>query len=87
MTRHLGELETVLQHSLEDFSANPLLLRTAERDTELLVECAAKINTAIGQSKGIPPSDYYSSFFALTPDWLTGEVAEELANWLDCGTC
>lgn len=80
MAQYLGELEMVLKHPQEEFSANPLLLRTAERDTELLVECAAKINTAIGQSKGIPPSDYYSSFFALTPDWLAREVAEELAK-------
>ena len=62
---------TARQHGLEfvaeesAFHTNPLLHRTAERDIELLVECAARINTEIGDSKGIPPSDYYSSFFAL----------------------
>ena len=59
---------------------NRLLLRTAERDTELLVEFAAKINTEIGLDKGIPPSDYYSSFFALVPDWLDRDLATELAK-------
>jgi uncharacterized protein YutE (UPF0331/DUF86 family) len=44
------------------------------------VECAAKVNTEIGQSKGIPPSDYYSSFFALVPEWLPSEIATELAK-------
>lgn len=46
----------------------------------MLVECAARINTAIGQSRGIPPSDYYSSFFALVPDWLERETASGLAD-------
>lgn len=80
MAQYLSELEMVLGHSQEQFESNPLLLRTAERDTELLVECAAKINTAVGQSKNIPPSDYYSSFFSLVPDWLDRESAGELAK-------
>lgn len=80
MSQYLGELEMVLANSEAEFLANPLLLRTAERDTELLVECAAKINTALGQLKGIPPSDYYSSFFALAPDYLDRELLTELAR-------
>jgi uncharacterized protein YutE (UPF0331/DUF86 family) len=80
MSTYLAELEMVLGHPGEDWEKNPLLLRTAERDTELLVECAARVNTAIGQARGIPPSDYYSSFFALVPDWLDRETASGLAD-------
>ena len=80
MTQYVSELEMVLRHGQEEFESNPLLLRTAERDTELLVEFAAKINTEIGLDKGIPPSDYYSSFFALVPDWLDRDLATELAK-------
>lgn len=65
MSQYLAELELVLEQDEGAFLQNPLLHRTAERDIELLVECAARINTEIGESKGIPPSDYYSSFFAL----------------------
>ncbi|MGE0493789.1 MAG: HepT-like ribonuclease domain-containing protein [Vulcanimicrobiota bacterium] len=65
MSQYLAELELVLEQEESAFHTNPLLHRTAERDIELLVECAARINTEIGESKGIPPSDYYSSFFAL----------------------
>lgn len=80
MSTYLAELEMVLGHPGEEWERNPLLLRTAERDTELLVECASRVNTAIGQSRGIPPSDYYSSFFALVPDWLSRETASGLAD-------
>jgi uncharacterized protein YutE (UPF0331/DUF86 family) len=44
-----------------------------------LVESAARINHEIGKSKSIPPSDDYSSFFALVPDWLDRDIASELA--------
>ncbi|MCE7872861.1 DUF86 domain-containing protein [bacterium CPR1] len=80
MSQYQSELELVLGHPQDQFETNPLLLRTAERSTELLVECAARINTEIGQQKGIPPSDDDSSFFALIPDWLNRETATELAT-------
>ncbi len=84
MTQYLSELEMVIKQSLPEFVSNPLLLRTAERDTELLVECAAKINTAIGQAKGIPPSDDYSSFF---PSPQIGWGLTWLKNWPGWPAC
>lgn len=79
MTNYLQELELVLDRPQDEFYTNPLLHRTAERTLELLVECGARINTEVGESRGIPPSDYYSSFFALQGD-LDGELLRRLAD-------
>lgn len=52
----------------------------AERILELLVECAGSINTELAQGlAGIPPSDYYSSFFSLA---RTGTISQEQAQEL-----
>ena len=47
MSQYLAELELVLEQEESAFHTNPLLYRTAERDIELLVECAARINTGL----------------------------------------
>ncbi len=79
MTQYINELDLVLSEDEAEFYRNPLLHRTAERDIELLVECAARINTEVGESRGIPPSDYYSSFFSLKGD-LDDDSLRRLAD-------
>lgn len=56
---------------------------SAERLLELLVECAGAINNEVSQAvAGIPPSDYYSSFFSMvSAGWLSQELALELAEY------
>jgi len=68
---------------LEEFAAMPeerFAVREhfgAERILELLVECAGAINSELAQGlAGIPPSDYYSSFFSLA---RTGTITQEQA--------
>lgn len=80
--QYLEELEQVLtsdrQHFVDDFRVH----RLAERQLELLVEAAAAINTEVSQAvAGIPPSDYYSSFFSLSQaGWITPATARALAS-------
>ncbi len=45
------------------------------------VESAAKINSEIGQSAGVPATDYYSSFFVVAQaGWISSELARTLAE-------
>jgi len=82
MGQYLRELEQVLTHGRKRFLEEFQVHRTAERQLELLVECAAAINTEVAQAVGgIPPSDYYSSFFSLSSTgWLDAATAQELAT-------
>jgi uncharacterized protein YutE (UPF0331/DUF86 family) len=56
--------------------------RVAERQIELLVECAGKLNSELAQSLAkIPVSDYYSSFFSLaSTGWIDEATAGRLAT-------
>ena len=82
LTRYLLELKQILPGSLEEFESDFRIYRVAERQVELLVECAASINTEVAQSVAkIPPSDYYSSFHSMAAaGWLEREVAVRLSN-------
>lgn len=80
--QYLKELEEVLGGGRPTFESTPLHY-AGERLLELLVECAAYINTEVAQSEaGIPPSDYYSSFFSMAQTgWISSELASELAPY------
>ncbi|MEW6280440.1 MAG: HepT-like ribonuclease domain-containing protein [Candidatus Eremiobacterota bacterium] len=82
MSQYLAELGEVLEPGEPDFTADFRLFRTAERNLELLVEYAAAINTEVAQAvAGIPPSDYYTSFFSLaSARWLEQRLARRLAE-------
>ncbi len=82
LLQYLRELEPVLTASEAEFVAQPTLHYTAERLLELLIEGAAAINTELAQAlAGMPPSDYYSSFFSVThTGWVDAEVARPLAE-------
>ncbi|MBI3925599.1 MAG: DUF86 domain-containing protein [Armatimonadetes bacterium] len=83
MTQYLGELEPILELTRERFLEDPMAHHAAERLIELLVECAATINTEVGQAvAGVPASDYYSSFFSLvSAGWMSSDEATALAEW------
>jgi len=80
MSQYLRELEPQLTVSAAEFASRPEHY-IAERLTQLLVDCAAAINTEVAQVvAGIPPSDYYSSFFSLArTGWIDSETASALA--------
>lgn len=82
MGRYLKELGPVVGAEREKFEAEPTLYHTAERIVELLVECAADVNTEVAQAvASIPPSDYYSSFFSMSQvGWIDRETAGDLAE-------
>lgn len=52
-----------------------------ERLLELLVEYGADINAEVAQGvAGIPPSDYYKSFYSMArTGWISSDVANTLA--------
>ncbi|MHB2016116.1 MAG: type VII toxin-antitoxin system HepT family RNase toxin [Candidatus Xenobia bacterium] len=81
LAQYLQQLEEVLQTDAQRFASDYRIHRIAERQVELMVECAAAINTEVSQSvAGIPPSDYYSSFFSLhQAGWVDAETAHALA--------
>lgn len=81
MTRYLRELEPSIAVEVDEFVATPERHYTAERLTQLLVDGAAAINTEVAQVvAGIPPSDYYGSFFCLAQaGWIDSETAGALA--------
>jgi uncharacterized protein YutE (UPF0331/DUF86 family) len=83
LTQYLGELKPILEISETRFVSDPMVHHAAERLVELLIECAGSINTEISQAVGgIPPSDYYSSFFSLSSTgWIDRDTAEALARW------
>lgn len=87
LARYLLELKQVLPNTLAEFETDFRIYRVAERQVELLVECAASINTEVAQSVArIPPSDYYSSFHSLAAaGWLDKEVALRLSNLAGLG--
>ncbi len=80
--QYLKELEAVLGQGPCQFETTPLHY-AGERLLELLVECAAYINTEVAQAQaGIPPSDYYSSFFSMAQTgWIGQQLALELAPY------
>lgn len=82
INQNIGQLQGTLPETAGEFEENYVLHHAAERLLELLVEDAATINTEVGVSvAGIPPSDYYSSFFAMaSAKWLTQELALNLAE-------
>jgi len=81
LVQSLREMEPVLAAGEAAFVAEPMRHHAAERLTELLVECAAKINSEVGKQAGIAPTDYYSSFFALvSAGWLDNDTARSLAE-------
>ncbi len=82
MARFLAELEQFIDVTESEFIADVKTYRAAERQTELLVECAAEINTEVARAvANIPATDYYSSFFSLSSaGWLSRETAMRLAE-------
>jgi uncharacterized protein YutE (UPF0331/DUF86 family) len=82
LARYLHELEQVLQTPSEQLINDFRIHRVAERQLELLVECAGTINTEVSQAlAGIPSSDYYSSFFSLAQaGWIDRDTAVALAR-------
>lgn len=80
--QHVRQLESTLPVTAAEFVDNHVLHHAAERLLELLVEDAARLNTEVGIAVAdIPPSDYYSSFFAMvTAGWLPQPLAQELAG-------
>ena len=83
MAQYVGELKPILELPQSRFVQDPMVHHAAERIVELLVECAASINTEVSQSlAGTPPSDYYSSFFSLaSTGWIEPSTARALADW------
>lgn len=81
MGQYLREMAPIIETPQERFVDDPFVHHTAERLVELLVECAADVNTEVAQAVGgIPPSDYYSSFFSMARvGWVTRETADVLA--------
>jgi uncharacterized protein YutE (UPF0331/DUF86 family) len=81
LRQYLGDLETTLGVGPEALRAGTMHY-AAERLLELLVETAAWINTEVAQSvAGIPPSDYYSSFFSMErTGWIDNATAQTLAE-------
>jgi uncharacterized protein YutE (UPF0331/DUF86 family)/predicted nucleotidyltransferase len=60
----LRELRIVLDVPRDVYEQEFMRYRTAERNLEMLIEYAATINAEVASAAGIPPSDYYSSFFS-----------------------
>ena len=83
LAQYINELEPILALPQERFLRDPMVHHAAERLVELLVECSAAINTEVSQAiAGIPPSDYYSSFFSLaSAGWIESEAAQSLGQW------
>lgn len=82
IVQYTEQLEKVLDTDETAFSRDFMIHRVAERQIELLVESAAKLNTELAQSLAkIAPSDYYSSFFsAAATGWVDNDTARELAT-------
>jgi uncharacterized protein YutE (UPF0331/DUF86 family) len=82
LARYLEELAQVMEVDQDTFTADFRVHRVAERQIELLIECAASINTEVAQAVArIPPYDYYSSFFSLaSTGWVEPETARRLAT-------
>ena len=82
LAQYLQELKQIMEANQHDFEADFRIHRVAERQIELLVECAASINTEVCQAVAkIPPSDYYSSFHSLAATgWIDKEIASRLAT-------
>ncbi|HEY4000056.1 MAG TPA: HepT-like ribonuclease domain-containing protein [Candidatus Xenobia bacterium] len=76
----LSQLQSWTDVSKADFVADVMRHRASERNLLLLVEYAGEINTEIAASNGLPQSDYYSSFFAVSQvGWISPETAQALA--------
>jgi len=78
VARYLMELESSLPATEEAYLQDPY--RT-DRLFQLLVDAAVGINGEVAESVGkIPPSDYYTSFFALLQcGWIDHDTAGALA--------
>lgn len=81
LAQYLRDLESTLAAGPEAFRTSTAHY-AGERLIELLVESAAWINTEVAQSvAGIPPSDYYSSFFSMErTGWIESQTAQTLAE-------
>jgi uncharacterized protein YutE (UPF0331/DUF86 family)/predicted nucleotidyltransferase len=82
LAEYLEQLEQIMEVDEVTFARDFRVHRVAERQVELLVECAGKLNTELAQSLAkIPASDYYSSFFSLAATgWLDNDTAGRLAT-------
>lgn len=82
LAQYLRELKPILELDRQRFISDPMVHHAAERLLELLVECAGSINNEASQALvGIPPSDYYSSFFSMvSTGWLGQETAVALGQ-------
>ncbi|MHB2019662.1 MAG: HepT-like ribonuclease domain-containing protein [Candidatus Xenobia bacterium] len=82
LVQYLRELEPVVQENVQTFVDTPTVHYTGERLLELIVECAAAINTEVAQVvANIPPSDYYSSFYSMgRTKWVDQDACNALAE-------
>lgn len=81
LAQYLKELQPILAIDQQRFLSDPMVHHAAERILELLVECAGAINNEVCQAAGIPPSDYYSSFFSMvSAQWLDQDTAVALGQ-------
>lgn len=63
ITEYLDELRQAERLSIEEYSKNIPIKRMAERDIQLLVECASDITSHIlSEKRESPPRDYFESF-------------------------
>lgn len=78
ISTYLSELKPLLELSFKDFNKDYRAIRTAERDFQLIVDCAVDINTHIILEKGVsPPETNFQSFILLGG---LGVVSEELTK-------
>lgn len=82
LARYVLELQQVMQTSPSEFESDFRIHRVAERQIELLVECAGSINSELAQALArIPPSDYYTSFHSLAATgWIERDLATRLST-------
>ena len=78
----LKELERLLRFSFSEFRADMLVVRTAERDFQLIVDLASDINTQIiVEKEGRTPDTYKESFSRLEKvKVLDYELAQRLVE-------
>ena len=76
----LRELEGLLQRPFEEYSADTIVPRAAERDFQLLVNLAVDVNLyLLAERAGTTPDSYRQSFLELA---RTGILARPLAECL-----
>lgn len=81
LTEVLHQMRSLVEVPREQYVAEVMRYWAVERSFLLLVEYAAAINAEAASAAGIPPSDYYSSFFSASrAGWLEHSLAEQLAS-------